>query len=148
MKIIIIILLLTLSSQSNASKVGDFIESFVDSFFEEELEELPRSSISISNTSFEDFTSFGSGVQLMYFKGRVFNKLHNTTIRRVTANIYVKECNSMGTNCTVIDQSIDTYLIGGIPPRQARFFDVIVAYTPGTSKHIYFSYIIDKIIGK
>jgi len=150
-----LVFFLLFTAPAKAGKFGDFIESLFD-------DELPNSSVMISEVSFTRDSAFDGFISststASILSGRVLNLTSDKTIKELSVILTVLACDSKGNNCVGIDEGKE-YLVGGasilkrvnsppIPPKQARFFENKVFYDPGSSKHIYYRYVIDKIIAK
>jgi len=114
----------------------------------------------VSFTRDSTYDGIGSSTStISILSGRVLNLTSDKTIKELSVILTVLACDSKGKNCVGIDEGKE-YLVGGasiskrvnspppIPPKQARFFENKVFYDPGSSKHIYYRYVIDKIIAK
>ena len=136
MKTVIIIALLSISFQANAS-IGDWLEKVANKAVGLDASIITISNLEYSNDGF-DVLTFDSDSTSSRVKGRVLNTSNSKTIKTIVFKYEILECNNSGQNCTTIDEDENRWDTN-IPPKQVRYFDHLIRYTPGdASKHIYF----------
>ena len=136
MKTVIIIALLSISFQANAS-IGDWLEKVANKAVGLDASIITIGNLEYSNGGF-DVVTFDSDSTSSRVKGRVLNTSNSKTIKTIVFKYEILECNNSGQNCTTIDEDENRWDTN-IPPKQVRYFDHLIRYTPGdASKHIYF----------
>ena len=136
MKTVIIIALLSISFQANAS-IGDWLEKVANKAVGLDASIITISNLEYSNGGF-DVVTFDSDSTSSRVKGRVLNTSNSKTIKTIVFKYEILECNNAGQDCTTIDEDENRWDTN-IPPKQVRYFDHLIRYTPGdASKHIYF----------
>jgi hypothetical protein len=136
-RIIPLVFSLLLTSQASAY-AGEWLNKLTNSILGLDTSIVEVSNLEYATNWASDMIAIANGSSAIQATGRVLNKSNDSTIKFISFIYEVLECNSSGKNCTTIDEERHEWTIN-IPPRQARYFDWVIDYSPGSSsRSIYF----------
>ena len=119
--------LLAIALQANAS-IDDWFEKMAN-----KAVGLDTSIVTISNLKYSN----RGRSDIIYVTGRMLNTSNTETIKTIIFKYEILECNASGENCTTIGETKNRWDTN-IPPKQARFFDHLIAQPEGSSGSIFY----------
>jgi len=131
MKTLVLSILLTITLQANAS-IGDWFEKIAN-----KAVGLDTSIVTMSNLKYSNRGRVTSSSNIINVTGRMLNTSNTETIKTIVFKYEILECNASGENCTTIGETENRWDTN-IPPKQARFFDHLIAQPEGASGSIFY----------
>jgi len=124
---VLLAIALAIALQANAS-IDDWFEKMAN-----KAVGLDTSIVTISNLKYSN----RGRSDIIYVTGRMLNTSNTETIKTIIFKYEILECNASGENCTTIGETKNRWDTN-IPPKQARFFDHLIAQPEGSSGSIFY----------